>query len=360
MLELYRYTLPFRGTFQTGAAQFKERSGLLLRFYNQHTEVLSEAAPLPGFSRENLQDVTKAFITYRSVLTRFFDHPFSVPELRFFLDTLPQPASLQFAVSYLGIDLIAKRTRSSWSQLLDIKAESVLKVNHVIGSDSPEAMVKEIDRGVKNGFDTFKLKAAGRPEKLADVIKKTQFLGEKINFRVDANQTWPSYRVMEYLSLFKGLPVEYVEEPVEILSAEQAVHLASESPLPLAFDESISTLQRLEIVLRSAPDAVLIIKPTVIGNLFKFFETILTVRSNCNNIVVTTSLESKIGRSMVSVVAGLIGDRTMAQGLNSGYLFSQDLLEDFTIQSGLLTMPTGGSWRHNFFDIPTNLIERIY
>ena len=57
MFELYSYSIPFKKPFVTGAGTFNTREGIILRYHDSQIDVVSEAAPLPGFSSESLKQV---------------------------------------------------------------------------------------------------------------------------------------------------------------------------------------------------------------------------------------------------------------------------------------------------------------
>ena len=65
MLNLYRYQLPFQQPFVTGAGTFEYREGLILRYHTSDIDVVSEVAPLPGFSTESLQEAESYLVSIK-------------------------------------------------------------------------------------------------------------------------------------------------------------------------------------------------------------------------------------------------------------------------------------------------------
>jgi len=64
------------------------------------------------------------------------------------------------------------------------------------------------------------------------------------------------------------------------------------------------------------------------GNLLQLSQRIDEARPDRKGVVVTTSLESAIGREMVRLIASTLGDPELDHGLNTGSLFREDLLKN--------------------------------
>ena len=337
MIETYTYTLPFTTPFKTGKSIFKNREGVIVR-YTDDVDILTEAAPLPGFSGETLDDVKTFFSGYSDSISRFFDSNFSIDEISPFLSSLPGLSSAQFALSMMALLILAERKNCTIDELLQIRSvpDSVL-VNTVVGLGSEEAVLSQIELASKQGFGTIKLKVSNSPAELAAVLRKASEKYPDITFRLDANQSWSADTALEQIAYFKDLPVEYIEEPAAVSSPDELEKIISNSPLPVALDESITNLKSLEFALKSYPDTVIIIKPTLFGNFIQLAETISQYRSSFQQIVVTTALEAAVGRAMVNEVAFLIGDRKLAHGLNTGNMLAKDLFDDVRILNGKLS-----------------------
>jgi len=103
----------------------------------------------------------------------------------------------------------------------------------------------------------------------------------------------------------------------------------------------------------------IIMKPVLLGNILEIYETISQYRSNFKHTVVTTTLESNIGRSMIASTASLIGDPKMSHGLHTGHLFADDLLPDFEIKNGLINNLLKNPAVESFSQIKTSYIKQL-
>jgi o-succinylbenzoate synthase len=362
MISLYRYQIPFRQPFVTAKGTFVNREGILISFESERITSLCEAAPLPGYSSETLPDAEELLMDHLQELDHFLISGFDSTGLRNFLDSLPGIPSVQFALSAMGIDILVQSGRSTLFDLFGRNAAPQSKINTVIGSVENDQLLKEIESGYKRGFKTIKIKSVYETdrtiEKLADTLKTAVNKFPDILFRIDANQSWPMAGFPQQTELLNGLNVEYIEEPVSIKSIEDYPDIIRSSSLPVALDESISDPDNLRTALADMPETVVIIKPMVLGNIFRVHETISAQRGLLNDVVVTTALESAVGRYTVASVASISGDSERAHGLDTGRLFEKDLHSGPQVSNGVLA--------HNrpfrslkLSDLDLNLITKI-
>ena len=327
MIRLYEYRLPFKAPFKTASNTYDHRTGILIDYTTDEFSVLSEASPLPGFSNDTFEDVKKTFLQIENNLNLFFHQDFDIQKLKSFLDTLPDLPSLQFSLSYLGIALLARRKSASIASIMGLTPVKSIQVNEIIGAGHVSDIEEKIELGLKNGFTTFKFKAPYPVNTLADILKTICTAYPSIKIRLDANQSWPENKIAEIGSVLQSLPIEFIEEPVAFQNPDDIQHIISKLSVPVAVDESIEGITGLNSFLKTGPELFVIIKPMILGNLFRIHETISKYRSNHTNVVVTTSLESVVGRSMITNVATVIGDPDLAHGLNTGQFFNSDLTE---------------------------------
>ena len=329
MLDLFEYRLPFKNPFRTGSSIFTERLGVLLRYRQNEIDITGEAAPLPGFSKESLEDVRISLTRHRDDIVKYLD---SVDSLEH-LDHLPgheffSYPSIRFSLSFMTLAILADKQAQSVTELFGRDEPNHVKINDVIGHMPSPELKRSIHRSIQAGFKVIKLKAPDPPIDLVPVLESVQREFPDILFRLDANRSWPLSSIEANSSLFKELPVQYIEEPARIQNLKEFHQLQEQSHLPLAIDESIKDLEDLQWVLSEYPDLYIVIKPMLMGNVAKLRETIHQKRSSFKGVVITSSLESAVGRSMVRAVTPLLGDQELSHGLNTGPLFSKDLIPD--------------------------------
>lgn len=325
MIKFYTYSLPFKTPFVTAANSFQNREGILIEASVGSYTVLCESSPLPGFSEETISDASHALLNHKNEIESFLKSNYSIHELNHFLENLSPLPSVQFSLSCLGLHLLAKRKSCDLNTLFDVPKPRSIHVNEIIGAGNDSQILSAIEMGVQQGFDTFKCKVSYPSRALFDLLRTAVSMHPDIHIRLDANQSWPEDKLDSLNNFCSELPVEYIEEPIELRSRDQIKKAKSKLSPAIAADESIKDIAALDKLLQIHPDLFVIIKPMLLGNLIKIFETIYAHRSTFKNIVATTALESLVGRKMVMGTAFLIGDSSLAHGLNTGKFLSSDI-----------------------------------
>ncbi|WP_069133310.1 enolase C-terminal domain-like protein [Rhodohalobacter halophilus] len=359
MLELYSYRLPFKKPFQTGSANFTHRVGVLIYFSDGSSEIISEAAPLPGFSTESLLDVIELLKELKSKLKEFFVSEFTVTELNNFIKKdIPYP-SVAFAISYMGLHLISKRKQISIGEIFESDIQKEVIANDVIAIGSTEDSVSQFKRSFKKGFRTFKIKADQNPRKSIELLEViTDQFDRKFTIRIDANRSWTEHSFLQFAEQLSSFPIEYIEEPFSTSGKSSSKKIIQTSSVPIAFDESIEGPDDLARKLGRFKNEYFVIKPMRIGCLSDLFETIRSHRTHFNRVVVTTMLESAIGRAMTLTVASLIGDPSLAHGLNTGSHLMHDLYVNKD-EKPALKVPDSGFIEFTFSEINNEFLQQI-
>jgi o-succinylbenzoate synthase len=361
MLSIYTYSIPFTRPFRTGTGDISTREGIVLVFRHDTVTAVAEASPLPGFSSESLQEVLDAISASRSQTEAFFRSGFTSGNLKQFLDDAPPLPSLQFALSHIGIDILLQKKADTLSNLFGQVPASGTAVNYTISGGDFESLNNDLQRGLREGYTTFKFKAPWPVDELIRFLNETVAHQPKIRLRLDANRSWPLQETGNILKSLSPLPIEYVEEPCDFDTHDLFLETAKQSPVPLAADESIDSLDELSYLRRSSNKIVLIIKPALAGNIFKIHETISEFGSplNDNRVVFTTALESGIGRHMVASVTSLFGDRNRAHGLSTGRFLAVDLIGGPGIVKGFISPDFRPFSSPGFGRIDTKLLKSV-
>ncbi|WP_234572352.1 enolase C-terminal domain-like protein [Rhodohalobacter sp. 614A] len=360
MLQLFEYELPFRSPFKTGSATFKTRKGILIHYEKNDVDLVAEAAPLPGFSEESYEDVKHVLVNQKKFIQDFLESDLTLDHIRDLAENpdLKYP-SIQFPLSYLSLSLLAEKKGKTIYDLFRTIPANAIQVNDVIGYSSIEKMEENLEQSVLNGFKCIKIKAKHPVDKLASLLSRIQKKYPSVHFRLDANQSWPVSSIEKNCGLLRNLHIEYIEEPTHVEDLQNLKQLQKNCSVPLALDESVSSIKNLKFVLKNHPEIFVIIKPMLLGNILKIYETILEFRGSCKYIVCTTALESSIGRSMVATTTSLLGDQNLSHGLNTGHLFANDLLPDLEIKNGSLKHHQYKHRTKSFKSIKTTHLKKL-
>lgn len=302
-VDLYRYSLPLTDRLRVGRHEISEREGLLVRVHSEERRVgWGEAAPLPGFSDDTLNDVVASA---RSLARRLADTTVSPREdLDGILQGLPLeqecPASLQFAVESAVVHLVAQARGESPATVLGGSRDTIM-LNALIArplEDGEEQAAALRDAG----YEAVKIKVGQAPvEEEAECIRALhQVLGADVSLRLDANRAWSLEEAVTFGEALGDVPVAYVEEPLADPAKLSA--LAADTSLPIALDET--TREREAGVLDEASFiAAVVLKPTLLGGIAATRRWADRAEGNDVLAVMSAAYESGVGLRMLAAIA---------------------------------------------------------
>lgn len=301
------------------AAAWPERKGLLLELEDRDGRIgQGEASPLPGFSRDALEDVRTELlrVAWRSLPELEVGSELEVgPGLEVGPDLADRLAG---SLAEAGLRTPAARFAAE-TALLDLLGQaSGLPVHVLIRHRPPEAAwrvpiaallgteAEAASRKVEQGYRTLKLKVGRAPsEELARLAGLRAELGEEVGLRADANRSLPSLTVEAWLAGAADLRLEFVEEPVppEVLAG------LPPSPVPLALDESLSPGDdsALARTLGAGGYRYLVLKPAYHGGLMRCLRLAAFARSSGVLPVVSHLLDGPVALAAATELALALG-----------------------------------------------------
>jgi len=337
-LNIYTYSFPFKEPFTSSAEIYHTREGIILELVQGNITALGEAAPLPGFSRESKQDALRQLMEYKDEIAGIFSGEVTLDELQVFHRKNDIYPSLQFGLDTLAVDYLAQRDKIPAQRLLFEKAPDRVKINGVLTLGEADQTYNSARQLVEQGFKTLKLKASVDFEGELEVLKKIRSDFPNLILRLDANKAWNLQEASQNLKQLEDLKIEYCEEPLIEPSPENLQKIASETNVPIALDESLVQIEKLETVMPHL--SAVVMKPMVFGGLAKLFATNRLAKHHNNKVIYTTSLESGIGRTMTAILAAGLGNSSSAHGLATGSLLKMDVWHDGTyINNGSFLLP---------------------
>ena len=201
-----------------------------------------EAAPLPGFSREDLVACRGTLIAAAAALVAREDmaEDGDWPNLGVFKAVVPHSAAY-FAVESAWRQLVAlSRDIAPWHLYAEGRDETLL-LNALLTGD--EATIRmQATRAVELGYRAVKLKV-GR-EKMTDDLRLVEMVrsivGPTMELRLDANQAWSLDDATLFGKAVAGFDVAYIEEPCSSPFELPSFH--AETGVDYAIDESIQRI----------------------------------------------------------------------------------------------------------------------
>lgn len=324
-LACYSYNLSFVTPLTTSTKTFDYRRGFILSHTAQGHNLYGEVAPLPGFSEESYDEVQQMLIAKKDLFQHLLQHNSPVTELQEIYTTESIPPSLQFGLDSLAYQIEAHQAGKSLVGYLFSDISTNVPVNVLISLQDGDPIPK-IKQHMAMGYQTIKCKVGLDTDRELYQLSKIRNHFPDLTIRIDANQAWSLNQAIELTNKFQAFNIEYCEEPLARNTPAQLEELSQNTDLPIALDETIAQHAYWPNLLPFTQ--YLIIKPMVIGSFRKNIETKRLANTHNNKVVVTTSLESGVGRYITGILAAGIGSSQTAHGLATESLFSEHIYPD--------------------------------
>jgi len=338
------YSLPLRDPWPSQDGDVTERKGWIVALEDdQGRRGLGDAAPFPGFG---LETHPSAGAGLKLALKRIVGLPRegyagAIADLTV-LAPIAATATARAAIDCALHDLIAQGAGLPLARYLGgSETLRLVPVNGTIPRVAPARVAELGARAVAAGIDTLKIKVGGASiqEDQERLRALRGAVGPAVKIRVDANEAWNPDRAIESLRAMAGFDLEYAEQPVAAEDLEGMARVRKESGVRIAADESVRDIKSAEMIhYRSAAD-ILIVKPMALGGL-RAARSVQNVASDGGlAIVVTTLLESAVGRAAALHFAASLGETPYAHGVATGGALERDLAEAPVPVRGRMAVP---------------------
>ena len=331
-LSVYRYDLPLSEPVRLKQKTLRNREGLLVELASDEGATgWGEAAPLPGFSRESLDEVSGQLSHLAGSLvgreiTVDLEGGFA-RELDLeggFARELDLAPSARFGFELATWDLCAASSGRMLPELVTSHPRATVPINALISS--PDHAIEEARRARAAGYEAVKLKVGGRGvEEDAELVRAlSETLDGDVSLRLDANRAWTFEEADRFARGTADLRLEYVEEPLS--DPAGLPRLASTCHLPVALDESIAGMEPEALEDHGYARAV-VLKPTLLGGIsrtlrFARISTRLGMRP-----VISSAYETGVGTCCLVAIAAGVGDEEVPAGLDTYRRLAEDVLD---------------------------------
>jgi len=302
-LKYIKYKLPLLNPITTSKLSLVERTGFILRLEDSKGNIsYGEAAPLDGFSSETLDEAENEIKNFCKEFHDFNVH-FDPSGLEYKLENydIKSPSfSLAFDQALLWLMFNSKNLSL---KTLGIESIHEIKFNGFVDITSERNTLDKIERLLKKGFDTIKLKI-GRAKFSDDlrIIKVINArLGDACKLRLDVNGKWSKDEAAENLGHLNEFNIEYVEQPCRKLS--DLIFLKNNSPVQIAVDESIENIDQLNKIIDEGTFENIVVKPMRFGQFFELIKIINRAEKLGKNIILSSAFESNLGKLVLSFLS---------------------------------------------------------
>ena len=340
------YSLPLRDPWPSADGDVTERRGWILALEDDLGRVgLGDAAPFPGFG---LETHASAGAGLKLAMARLVgmsraSYAAAIADLTV-LAPVAATSTARSAIDCALHDLIAQGAGLSIARYLGGSGTlREVPANGTIPRVTPERAAEMGRRAVASGVTTLKVKVGGAgPREDEERLRALRdAVGPEIRLRVDANQAWSPDQAIEALRALAAFDLEYAEQPVSADDLEGLARVRKACGVRIAADESVRDTKSAEMVMYRAAADILIVKPMAVGGL-REARSVQNVAADGNMPVVVTSLmESAIGRVAALHFAASLGETPYAHGIATGGALASDLAPAPSLIAGKVAVPDG-------------------
>ncbi len=346
-VEWQGYALPFRDEFRTSRDRAAVRYGLLLWLRTDRGRTgLGEASPVGPSSPEEVRAVADALEQAAPAWVGT-----DIGGLAGGLDDASLPAPLRFGLETARLDCTGKATGHPVAVLLGGRPAAV-PVNALITVTSIREAAAAAVAAARQGFTTLKLKiGTENGEALLQAVREA--VGPDVRLRLDPNMAWDTDAAIEGIRRLAKFDIEYVEQPVPADDIEGLAAVRKAVSVPLAADESLTSLEDFRRLLAAEAADVFILKPARLGGLEASLAIAREVKAAGRTAVVTTALETSAGIAAAAHLASALDRLETAHGLGTGALFEAEFAKPALVPvRGRLQTPTAPGLGVTVNDVP--------
>lgn len=298
--EFRPYRRKFRRSLTTSHGRWKIRQGIIIRLTDAMGKVgWGEIAPLPWFGSETWEESLSFCENLPSEITSDIIKtiPEKLPACQFGFETsTPACAGL-------------KEDSFTYSCLLP---------------SGPESLQYWFSLW-NQGYRTFKWKIGviTIAEELKIFAQLTKELPPETKLRLDANGGLTWEEACQWLDACEGKAVEFIEQPLGPEKFQQMQQLSGRYSTPIALDESVATLDRVETCYDRGWRSIFVIKPAIAGSPSRLCQF---CRSHPLDMVFSSVMETAIGRTAALKLAAQLqaGQRALGFGIQQWFAENDD------------------------------------
>ena len=252
-VETMHVRIPLKKPTRSAHGTTTLHDSVVVRIYAEGKQYgLGGIDPMPHYDPEPAHAVVKVIESQLAPLVMRQD-PFQIRKIIQIMDAeVPHHWGAKAAIEIALFDLLGKQLGVPIHVLLGGRIKDEIHLNGWIGAVEPEQAKKEARGWLEGGFRSVKVKidpdVATGIRRVAAVRAEGK---EKLQVRVDANESLNMTQALETLKGMSNLDILYLEQPFPREGIQDLASLAKSSHLKLMADESVQDLGTLMQVLKT-------------------------------------------------------------------------------------------------------------
>ena len=298
-VQIYRWQLPMDAGVVLRERRLKTRDGLFVHLQQGDRHGWGEVSPLPGFSRESLEEAEAALRAW-TLAWRDGEAPL-----------LPGLPAVDFGISCALAELDGSLPEEADYRAAPLCTGDPDELFAVLAAMPGEKVAK-----IKVG-----LYEAVRDGMVANLLLEAI---PDLRLRLDANRAWTPLKAQQFAKYVNPAyrdRIAFLEEPCK--TRADSLAFACETGISIAWDESLRE-DDFEWVAQPGVRAV-VIKPTLTGSIAKVREQVGAAHALGLTAVISSSIESSLGLTQLARIAAQFTPGTVP-GLDTLNLMQAQLL----------------------------------
>jgi L-alanine-DL-glutamate epimerase-like enolase superfamily enzyme len=287
-----KQTLKLRNPFRLAYGATEERQSFWLRLRND--EGWGEAS-IPPYYRV---DAAEMIACWERANASGKPLPDTVHQIAAWVPEGPAPA--RCAIELALFDRIGKRRGVPLYQLLDLPRPRELSTTFTISIDTPDAMAA-MAREIAS-YPLIKLKLGSDDDESR--VRAVRQARPDAKLCVDANAGWTLADAVAHLKWLEQYDIELIEQPLPRDQHEGLGEVQRRTKIPIVADESVQTIQDIELLGRAGVRGINL-KLMKVGGLSGGLAMVRRAREMNMKIMLGCMIETSIGITAAAHLAGL-------------------------------------------------------
>ncbi|ELZ12134.1 mandelate racemase/muconate lactonizing protein [Halovivax asiaticus JCM 14624] len=235
-----RVSLPLEFPFTIARGTQTAAENVIVRVEDDEGRVgIGGAAPSPHYG-ETAATVEAVLPSLLEVVETVGDpHQLGRIERRMRAEIADNPAA-RCAVSIALHDLVCKHLDVPLYRYWGLDPTETVTSSYTIGIDDTERMREKTEIALDRGHDTLKVKLG--TDRDVEIVETIRDIAPDVRLYVDANEAWTPKEAVRTIERLAAYDLEFVEQPVPAENPEGLRYVSEHSPLPIAADESLITV----------------------------------------------------------------------------------------------------------------------
>lgn len=186
-------------------------------------------------------------------------------------DTIRMPNLLLTGLEMALWDIIGKAANRPLYQLWGGASREYVDYFGFVQGDTAEELAASATGLANTGHEIIYMKVGrGAKNDVANTRAVREAIGPDLRLRVDANEAWNVFTAKNMINRLAEFDLEFIEQPIDCRSLAALKQVKDASPVPIAVDQGVYSLEEVYEVCRTQAADVLVLSPHETGGASNF------------------------------------------------------------------------------------------